>query len=87
MDVSKSSVHMFGTKLEITLSKAEPGSWSKLDFPSKEKLPTPTTSQVSTQKSEEIRSQSDDEDDFNLDDIAQVTNGVQLSELARTKHN
>lgn len=24
---------MFGTKLEITLPKAEPGAWSKLNFP------------------------------------------------------
>ncbi|CAH2076584.1 unnamed protein product, partial [Iphiclides podalirius] len=33
IDVQKSSASMLGTKVEIKLKKAEPGAWSKLDFP------------------------------------------------------
>ncbi|CAG4985998.1 unnamed protein product [Colias eurytheme] len=33
IDVDKSSASMLGTKVEIKLKKAEPGAWSKLDFP------------------------------------------------------
>ncbi|XP_032515366.2 cysteine and histidine-rich domain-containing protein morgana [Danaus plexippus] len=36
VDVSKSTVSMLGTKVEIKLKKAEPGAWAKLDFPRKE---------------------------------------------------
>mgnify|MGYP000704617279 CR=1 FL=1 len=34
VDIDQSAVSMFPTKLEVRLRKAEPGSWSKLDFPS-----------------------------------------------------
>ncbi|KPJ11167.1 Cysteine and histidine-rich domain-containing protein [Papilio machaon] len=33
IDVERSSASMLGTKVEIKLKKAEPGAWSKLDFP------------------------------------------------------
>ncbi|VVC89846.1 unnamed protein product [Leptidea sinapis] len=33
IDVSQSSASMLGTKVEIKLKKAEPGAWSKIDFP------------------------------------------------------
>lgn len=33
VDIDKSSVSMMGTKVEIKLKKAEPGAWSKFDFP------------------------------------------------------
>ncbi|CAK1600934.1 unnamed protein product [Parnassius mnemosyne] len=33
IDVEQSSASMLGTKVEIKLKKAEPGAWSKLDFP------------------------------------------------------
>ncbi|CAK1540581.1 unnamed protein product [Leptosia nina] len=33
IDIGKSSASMLGTKVEIKLKKAEPGAWSKLDFP------------------------------------------------------
>ncbi|XP_045768305.1 cysteine and histidine-rich domain-containing protein morgana [Maniola jurtina] len=35
IDISKSSASMLGSKVEIKLKKAEPGAWSKLDFPRK----------------------------------------------------
>lgn len=33
INVSKASAQMLGTKVEITLPKAEPGNWTTLDFP------------------------------------------------------
>ncbi|CAH3867291.1 unnamed protein product [Pieris brassicae] len=33
IDLDKSSASMLGTKVEVKLKKAEPGAWSKLDFP------------------------------------------------------
>lgn len=33
ISVEQSSASMLGTKMEIKLKKAEPGAWSKLDFP------------------------------------------------------
>lgn len=33
VDVENSQVSMYGTKVEIKLKKAEPGSWTRLDVP------------------------------------------------------
>lgn len=33
VDVSKATAHMYGTKVEIVLPKAEAGHWTNLDFP------------------------------------------------------
>lgn len=33
IDVKRTTVQFLGTKVEISLMKAEPGSWAKLDFP------------------------------------------------------
>ena len=33
VDVQVSTVNMYGTKVEISLKKAEPGSWTKLEIP------------------------------------------------------
>lgn len=33
MDVQASQLSMYGTKVEIKLKKAEPGSWAKLEIP------------------------------------------------------
>lgn len=42
VDVSKSEVGMFPTKVEIKLRKAEPGSWSKLEISNSQKpVPPP----------------------------------------------
>lgn len=35
VDIDKSTVNMFGTKIEVVLVKAEPGTWAKLDVPRK----------------------------------------------------
>lgn len=73
---------MYGTKVEITMPKAEPGSWPKLDFPRKN-LPPPVKSgqEIKTAKPEANES----DDDFDLDDIESTTQGVTLTELASTK--
>jgi cysteine and histidine-rich domain-containing protein len=36
VDVSQCSANMMGSKLEVHLKKAEPGSWSRLYFPKQE---------------------------------------------------
>nr|CAD7441719.1 unnamed protein product [Timema bartmani] len=54
VNVSHSSASMLPTKLEVKLRKAEPGSWSKLDFPRQQmtkteqetRKPAPTTEEV-----------------------------------------
>ncbi|XP_073815132.1 cysteine and histidine rich domain containing protein [Musca autumnalis] len=83
IDVENTTAHMYGTKLEITMPKAEPGSWAKLDFP-REKLPPPVKlGQQVPQKNSGTGGDSDD--DFNLDDIESISHGVTLTELASKK--
>lgn len=71
VDVAQSKVQMFGTKVEVTLIKAEPGSWAKLDFP-REKKPTPEQIQQQLQEQQKVEAGqdgSDDESDVDLGDI------------------
>lgn len=77
---------MYGTKVEITMPKAEPGSWAKLDFP-REKLPPPVKKGEHPARTKNVSVNESDDDGFNLDDIETVNNGVQLSELATTKND
>ncbi|XP_054726461.1 cysteine and histidine-rich domain-containing protein morgana [Anastrepha obliqua] len=86
IDVSKTTAHMFGTKVEIIMPKAEPGSWPKLDFP-REKLPPvrkPNESKIITSNQ---RKTSDSDDGFNLDDIETVNMGVRLTDISDNKNN
>lgn len=84
IDVEKTTAHMYGTKVEITMPKAEPGSWAKLDFP-REKLPPPVKAGQSPPQKLKTTEDADSDDEFNLDDIESVTQGVTLTELASTK--
>lgn len=68
------TVQMLGTKVEICLSKAEPGSWPKLEMPTK-KLPTSEPKQEKIQKKVE----KDDDSDIDLDDLE--INGVKITEV------
>lgn len=78
---------MFGTKVEITMPKLEPGSWQKLDF-GRENLPPPVKAgQQPTRRKNVSVNESDDDDGFNLDDIETVNAGIHLSEIASTKNN
>ncbi|KAL0880961.1 hypothetical protein ABMA27_002121 [Loxostege sticticalis] len=51
VDVKQSTASMLATKLEIKLKKAEPGAWSKLDFPRNE--PKKEVPQPQVEKEEE----------------------------------
>ncbi|XP_013106544.2 cysteine and histidine-rich domain-containing protein morgana [Stomoxys calcitrans] len=85
IDVTKTTAHMYGTKVEITMPKAEPGSWAKLDFP-REKLPPPVkVGQQIPEKPQTVEADGDSDDDFNLDDIESVAQGVTLTEMASKK--
>uniref|UniRef100_A0A6B2EJ61 Putative zn2+-binding protein melusin/rar1 n=1 Tax=Phlebotomus kandelakii TaxID=1109342 RepID=A0A6B2EJ61_9DIPT len=82
VDVTKSSVEMFSTKVEIKLTKAEPGSWSKLDIP--RSIAEPTEVQPA-KKVEKIVNNTDlddsDDSDVDLDDIEAVSPGAKITEL------
>lgn len=82
VDVSKSKVQMFGTKVEITLAKAEPGHWPKLDFPREKKL---STEQIQRQLEEEQRKKADGVDDsdsdVDLDDIGPSFRSASIEEV------
>lgn len=70
--VKEANVTMHGTKVEITLPKAEIGSWSKLDVPRKQEKNEP--------KKEEKPAENESDSDFDLDDIEAIS-GVQISEV------
>ncbi|XP_058453302.1 cysteine and histidine-rich domain-containing protein morgana [Malaya genurostris] len=83
VDVSKSKVSMFGTKVEITLVKAEPGQWPKLDFPRKN---PPSDDQIKKQMEEEKRkaaeqSIEDSDSDVDLDDISPAFSSATIKEI------
>lgn len=68
---------MFGTKVEITLPKAEPGKWAQLNFPPKT-LTTPVNNL--TKEAESTKTNDDDDDsDLDLNDIEQVR-GVRITD-------
>ncbi|XP_037954901.1 cysteine and histidine-rich domain-containing protein-like [Teleopsis dalmanni] len=80
IDVSKTTVHMYASKVEITLPKAEPGSWSMLDFPHA-KLP-PVQKTNLKQKQDSVS-----DDDVDLDDIDSVSTGLHLTEISTNKND
>lgn len=60
VNIEKSSASMLSTKIEIKLKKAEPGSWSKLDFPRTEP------------KKEEVKPQEANPADDDYEDLSTV---------------
>ncbi|GBP47769.1 Cysteine and histidine-rich domain-containing protein [Eumeta japonica] len=64
--VEKSSATMTPSKVEIKMKKAEPGAWSKLDFPRTESKKEPATSQ-------DTKSQDDDDDLVDLSSVEAIT--------------
>ncbi|XP_055535080.1 cysteine and histidine-rich domain-containing protein morgana [Wyeomyia smithii] len=79
IDVSKSKVQMFGTKVEVTLVKAEPGQWPKLDFPREKKLsaePKPADEESKKQTAAD-----DNDSDVDLDDIEPAFSSATLKEV------
>lgn len=79
IDVSKSKVQMFGTKVEVTLAKAEPGHWTKLDFP-REKKPN-SEQKLAKEEDEEQPANSDPDSDVDLDDIEPAFSSATLKEI------
>lgn len=83
IDVSKATVQMFGTKVEITLPKAEPGTWAHLNFPAKTITADANKEKEQEQKKEDkpVKPANDDDgdSDLDLDDIQQVR-GVRITE-------
>jgi cysteine/histidine-rich domain-containing protein 1 len=82
VDVSKAEARMYGTKIEVTLPKAEAGHWIKLEIPwvkPVEELPQP----VSADKIDP--NEEDDEPDVDLDDLEVISHGAKITELASTR--
>ena len=69
--VEETTVTMYGTKVEITMPKAEAGSWSKLDFPRQREVPDQPVKVVVNDNSKESDSSDSDVD---LDDIKSYKN-------------
>lgn len=65
---------MLGTKVEICLPKAEPGSWPRLEMPIK-KVSKPEPKQEDVKK----KSEKDNDSDIDLDDLEMT--GIQISEV------
>uniref|UniRef100_W8BU85 Cysteine and histidine-rich domain-containing protein n=1 Tax=Ceratitis capitata TaxID=7213 RepID=W8BU85_CERCA len=86
IDVNKTTAHMFGTKVEITMPKAEPGSWPKLDFP-RTKLPPALKSNEANVTAANQSKGSESDDGFNLDDIETVNTGIRLTEISDNKND
>lgn len=87
INVSKASAQMLGTKVEITLPKAEPGHWTTLNFP---KTITDKATDDKSNVNEENESKpqptpqptpndGDDDSDVDLNDIEQVR-GVKITD-------
>lgn len=75
VDISKATAHMYGTKVELTLPKAEPGTWATLDIKQKPSNPVPNFNPKINE--DEI---SDEEDsDVDLDDIEPIR-GAKITE-------
>jgi len=85
IDVNKSTAQMYGSKVEITMQKAEPGSWAKLDFP-RDKLPAAKTLVKSEESKNKQRCESNSDDDFNLDDIETVKTGIRLADISTSNN-
>ncbi|EDV92734.1 cysteine and histidine-rich domain-containing protein [Drosophila grimshawi] len=83
INVQKASAQMFATKVEITLPKLEPGSWSNLSFP-RERLPAAVKTSAACKPNED----GSDDEFFDLDDIELVQrHGIKLSEMSMQKPN
>ncbi|KAM8707088.1 hypothetical protein ACLKA7_011227 [Drosophila subpalustris] len=84
INVEKSSAQMYGTKVEITMPKLEPGSWPKLNFP-REVLPA---AKKSPTQAKPTTTDESDEEFFDLDDIQSVqSHGLRLSEMSLQSPN
>ncbi|GAB0087456.1 Cysteine and histidine-rich domain-containing protein [Sergentomyia squamirostris] len=79
VDVATTSVGMFSTKIEIKMTKAEPGSWAKLDVP-REK-PQELEEKVDVKKNLKEKLEDSDDSEVDLDDIEPINPAAKLTEL------
>ncbi|XP_055377534.1 cysteine and histidine-rich domain-containing protein morgana [Condylostylus longicornis] len=78
IDVKKTTAKMYGTKVEIIMPKAEPGSWAKLDFPRSKQVSETVQNDVDNKGK-----QSDSENsDVDLDDLDPVGMGPKILNLS-----
>lgn len=63
INVEQTTVQFLGTKVEISLVKAEPGSWAKLDFPRM------VQQELSLPETKNVEPEADPDSDVDLDDI------------------
>jgi cysteine/histidine-rich domain-containing protein len=82
IDIGKTKVQMFGTKVEITLVKGEAGTWPKLDFP-RAVVEKPKEEEQKVEPVKTLEQEDGNESDVDLGDLDPVI-GAQLSELAKT---
>lgn len=76
--VEQSETRMYGTKIEVTMPKAEPGHWPKFNYPREiveEKI------QLDDHNTVVANNEEDDESDVDLDDIEAI-HGARITELA-----
>lgn len=78
IDVSKTTVSMLGTKIEISMPKAEAGSWIKLDFP-RDSLKSRGQQEITAVESKDENSDSDI--DLDCVEAISVTGGGTITEL------
>lgn len=90
VDVDKSTVQMMGTKVEITLCKAELGSWAKLNFPPQVKEENEAEEELSVNqlqieaekgKAKETTNENESDSDVDLDDVEPIYSSARITEL------
>lgn len=82
--VENASAKMFGTKIEITLPKAEGGHWINLNFPRENDTDTKNENETAQPINLNNERVDDSESDVDLDDI-EIIQGAKISELASHK--
>lgn len=86
IDVQKTTVQMMGTKVEITMCKAELGSWAKLNFPAAQVVSEQEVSLDELQikpetAANETNKDHDSDSDVDLDDVGPVYQSAKITEI------
>lgn len=73
IDVAATKVQFYGTKVEVTMVKAEPGHWNQFEVPPKQASPAPAAPQVAAVAAAANGNDDDGiESDVDLDDIEAI---------------
>lgn len=79
IDVGQCKVHMYGTKVEITLIKAEPGTWAKLDFPRAKQAQD--SQKVDDKSKADNNNGAESDSDVDLDDLEPTMRTATITEI------